>query len=77
MKTYTVTWIIKNNRQGIPYEKTFEAENAKEARKAFDRYYDSLIGRSVLSHYPHPFHIKVTLNCETKRSIHSKNNDAR
>lgn len=61
MKTYIVTWDTKENRREIPHEKTFEAENAKAARKAFDRYYDSLIGRSVLSRYPHPFHIKVTL----------------
>lgn len=61
MKRYIVSWDTKENRHEIPYEKEFEAENAKEARKAFDAYYDSLIGHSVLSRYPHPFHIKVTL----------------
>lgn len=61
MKTYTVTWITKENKREYTHQKTFEAENAKAARKAFDDYYDGLIGHSVLSSYPHPFRIKVKL----------------
>ena len=60
MKAYNVTWITKENRQEVKHEKTFEAENAKAARSAFNRYYDSLAGHSVLSHYPHPFNITIT-----------------
>lgn len=61
MKTYTVTWFTKENKREYTHQKTFEAENAKAARKAFDDYYAGLIGHSVLSNYPHPFRIKVKL----------------
>lgn len=61
IKTYIITWDTKESGHQIPHAKTLDAVSAKAARKAFDLYYDSLIAHSVLSHYPHPFHIRVTL----------------
>ena len=64
MKQYIVTWDTKENRREYPHKQTFRAENAKAARKEFDRWYGQKIMRYPLNHYPHPFHIKVTLDRE-------------
>lgn len=57
MKRYVVAYITRRGRTDWPHAKTVEAENAKDARGLFDKWYWE--GVNPADHKPHPFHITV------------------
>lgn len=67
IKTYTVHFTIKRNRQEYGKETKVKAINLKEARKEFERQYFKQ-GMNV----PHPFHIKITLDKYPREEFYAK-----
>lgn len=57
MKRYVVAYITRRGRTDWPHAKTVEAENAKDARRLFDKWYWE--GVNLADRKPHPFHITV------------------
>lgn len=55
--TYCVSWITKRNKRTNEHGMYIDADNAKEARSAFDRFYDYLFKNDKKA--PHPFHIVI------------------
>ena len=55
--TYCVSYITKRNRRQNEHGLYIDADNAKEARACFDKFYETVFKgeRNV----PHPFHIVV------------------
>ena len=61
MKRYIVHWYTKENRQIIEHERTMEAKNAKEARKAFDSWWMEKESKATLHKPRHAFGVEVRL----------------